>query len=109
MKTALPRRLILKKDSAITIAEANTKLCSLMLDNPAHQEAILLLVLVLKLLKIYDIRYNVQARSITRCIKKHDQCVAKQIVAEQAELRGKGRFATEICIFYISLFGIKGK
>merc|ERR1712192_212097 len=33
-----------------------------------------------------------EARSITRCIKKHDQCVAKQIVAEEAEVRGKGRY-----------------
>merc|ERR1712203_641449 len=33
-----------------------------------------------------------EARSITRCIKKHDECVAKQIVAGQAELRGKGRY-----------------
>jgi len=33
-----------------------------------------------------------EARSITRCMKEHDKCVAEQIVAEAAEMRGKGRY-----------------
>merc|ERR1719347_1141112 len=30
-----------------------------------------------------------EARSVTRCIKTHDRCVAEEIVAEEAETRGK--------------------
>ena len=44
-----------------------------------------------------------QARSITRCIKKHDRCVAEQIVAEAAEVRGKGRFFKHKLLLDLSL------
>jgi len=33
-----------------------------------------------------------EARSMTRCIKYHDKCIAEQIVAQAAETRGKGRY-----------------